>query len=231
MPTPTRALALQKGQFHRLIKITQSTSRYPERDVLVLMLGHHCGLRVTEISRITIADVMYQSGKLRSEVSLREAVTKGCKQRCAYLVTKPLGDALEVYLSWRLAHDVGVGQAGGPYRGLLPHQPVIFSGRGSAMSQNTKRRTLETGESRDYKACDSLQSHVTKLYKRAGIKGGSSHSGRRTFAGKVLSSTADMGTVAQLLGHTSIDCSQRYVDLDQQQLCEMFSEALSDLKN
>lgn len=226
MPTPKRALALHKGQFHRLIKIAQSTSRYPERDVLVLMLSHHCGLRVTEISRITIADVMYQSGKLRSEVSLREAVTKGCKQRCAYLVTKPLVDALEAYLSWRLAHDVGVEHAGGPFRGLLPHQPVIFSGRGSGMSQNTKRRTLETGERRDYKACDSLQSHVTRLYKRAGIRGGSSHSGRRTFAGKVLSSTGDMGTVAQLLGHASIDCSQRYVDLDQDQLCMMFSEAL-----
>ncbi len=105
MPTPTRALALHKGQFNRLIKIAQSTSRYPERDVLVLMLGHHCGLRVTEISRITVADVMYQSGKLRSEVSLREVVTKGCKQRCAYLVTKHLVDALEAYLSWRLAHE------------------------------------------------------------------------------------------------------------------------------
>lgn len=66
---------------------------------------------------------------------------------------------------------------------------------------------------------------MTRLYKRAGITGGSSHSGRRSFAGKVLS-TGDMETVAQLLGHTSIDCSQRYVDLDQDQLCMMFSEAL-----
>ena len=49
------------------------------------MLGHHCGLRVTEISRITVADVMHASGKLRQEISLREAVTKGCRQRCAYL--------------------------------------------------------------------------------------------------------------------------------------------------
>ena len=94
------------------------------------------------------------------------------------------------------------------------------------MSQNTKRRVLETGEARDYRACDSLQAHVTKLYQRAGIKGGSSHSGRRTFASKVLATTGDMETVAQLLGHTSIDCSQRYVDVDQDTLEAMFAKAL-----
>jgi hypothetical protein len=43
----TRAKTLHQGQFSRLIKITQGTSRYPERDVLVLMLGHHCGMRIT----------------------------------------------------------------------------------------------------------------------------------------------------------------------------------------
>ena len=94
------------------------------------------------------------------------------------------------------------------------------------MSQNTKRRVLETGEEKAYRACDSLQSHVTKLYRRAGINGGSSHSGRRTFASKVLATTGDMETVAQLLGHTSIDCSQRYVDVDLATLEAMFAEAL-----
>lgn len=49
----------------------------------------------------------------------------------------------------------------------------------------------------------------------------------RGFAGKVLAATGDMGTVAILLGH-SIDCSQRYVDVDQDTLCEMFSDAIED---
>lgn len=50
--------------------------------------------------------------------------------------------------------------------------------------------------------------------------------GRRTFASKVLATTGDMETVAQLLGHTSIDCSQRYVDVDQDTLEAMFAEAI-----
>lgn len=222
----TRAKTLHQGQFARLIKITQATSRYPERDVLVLMLGHHCGMRITEISRLTVADVMHASGKLRSEISLREAITKGCRQRCAYLVSKPAIQALERYLEYRIEKGVGMAFEAGPHRGLLPYQPLIYSSRGDGMSQNTKRRVLETGEQRDYKACDSLQSHVTKLYQRAGIKGGSSHSGRRTFASKVLANTGDMETVAHLLGHTSIDYSQRYIDLNNDTLREMFADAL-----
>ena len=135
-------------------------------------------MRITEISRLTVADLMHASGKLRSEISMREAVTKGCRQRCAYLVSKPAVQALETYLQYRIARGIKTVLGPGPYRSLLPHQPVIYSSRGAGMSQNIKRRVLETGEQRDYKASDSLQSHVTRLYQRAGIKGGSSHSGR-----------------------------------------------------
>ena len=146
MQNVKRAQPLNAGQYSRLIKITRATSRYSERDVLVLALGHHCGLRVTEISRITVSDVMQASGKLRTEISLREAVTKGCRQRCAYLVTKPLIEALEAYLSFRIEHDVGMDLGTSKYRGLLPNQPLVYSARGAAMSQNTKRRVLESGE-------------------------------------------------------------------------------------
>ena len=92
------------------------------------------------------------------------------------------------------------------------------------------RRTLETGEVRLYRACDSLQAHVTSLYKRAGIKGGSSHSGRRTFAGKVMAMTGDMDTVALLLGHASIDCTQRYIDVSQDKLQAMYADAIQRMK-
>ena len=67
---------------------------------------------------------------------------------------------------------------------------------------------------------------MTRLYQRAGIKGGSSHSGRRSFASKVLATTGDMETVAHLLGHTSIDCSQRYVDVCSAKLQAMFADAI-----
>ena len=149
-------------------------------------------------------------------------------QDCTQEYTNPyqIKQAIQRQTLYRIERGIGTELDGKVYRGLLPHQPLIYSSRGDGMSQNTKRRVLETGEARDYRACDSLQAHVTRLYQRAGIKGGSSHSGRRTFASKVLATTGDMDTVAQLLGHTSIDCSQRYVDLDQAVLKAMFMDAL-----
>ena len=66
---------------------------------------------------------------------------------------------------------------------------------------------------------------MTTLFKRAAIKC-SSHSGRRGFACKVLALTGDMDTVAILLGHSSIACSQRYVDMDPATLKDMFAIAL-----
>ena len=104
--------------------------------------------------------------------------------------------------------------------------PLIWSSRGGGMSQNTKRRTLESGEQRDYKASDSTQAHLTRLYRNAGIRGGSSHSGRRTFAQRVLEKTGDIQVVATLLGHDSIDCTDRYLDVKQDVLCEMFANAI-----
>lgn len=126
MAQEKRALRLNSGQFTRLIKITRATSRYAERDVLVLMLGHACGLRVTEISRITVADVMQASGKLRQEVSLREAVTKGCRQRSTLFSSRGLIEAMEGYLAYRLNHGVGTELDAARYRGLLPNQPLML---------------------------------------------------------------------------------------------------------
>lgn len=52
---------------------------------MVLLLGLTAGMRVTEIAQIEVQDVLFPSGALRSEISLRAAITKGCRQRCIYL--------------------------------------------------------------------------------------------------------------------------------------------------
>lgn len=227
MAEVTHAAALDRGQLARLIKITRATSRYAERDVLVLLLGHRAGLRVTEISRITVSDVMLASGRLRQEISLREIVTKGRKQRCAYISAKDLIAALECYIEFRISRGIGTElDAAKGYRGLLPEMPLIWSSRGNGMSQNTKRRTLQSGEIREYPVADSLQAHITNLYRKAGVPKGSSHSGRRTFAQRVLETTGDLEVVSRLLGHADIDCTLRYVSVRDDVLCEMFASAI-----
>ena len=91
---------------------------------------------------------------------------------------------------------------------------------------DTKRRTLKTGERRDYLAADSLQSYITRLYAKAGIKGGSSHSGRRTFATRMYAKTKDTDTVQLLLGHDSCDVSMRYIECDPRILRQAFADVI-----
>lgn len=66
-----QAATLKPSQIRHLLRVTNGTSRHPERDCLVLLLGITCGMRVSEVAQIQVQDVMFSSGVLRTEVSLR----------------------------------------------------------------------------------------------------------------------------------------------------------------
>lgn len=67
----SQATTIKPNQIKHLLRVTEGTSRHPERDCLVLLLGITCGMRVTEIAQIEVQDVLFVSGKARFEVSLR----------------------------------------------------------------------------------------------------------------------------------------------------------------
>lgn len=76
------------------------------------------------------------------------------------------------------------------------------------------------------RACDSLQQTISRLYRQAGIKQGSSHSGRRSLAAKVLAATGDVETVQTILGHSCLDHSKLYLSVDQLVIRRAFEIAL-----
>lgn len=115
-----RAATLSPSQLRHLLRVTEATSHHPERDVVILWLSFGCGMRVTEIARLTVADIMLPSGLLRQEISLRAEITKGCRQRLAYLTNPKLIAAMERYIAWRKAKDFGCSLDGRQYRGLMP---------------------------------------------------------------------------------------------------------------
>ncbi|WGG51845.1 hypothetical protein [Rugamonas sp. DEMB1] len=85
-------------------------------------------------------------------------------------------------------------------RGLRPDSAPILTFKGFKYSMSCKRRINYAGEQVDSAACDALQSHVTKLYRDAGIRGGSSRSGRRTMAARLLAQDHDLDTIQLMLG-------------------------------
>ncbi|KVS13145.1 tyrosine-type recombinase/integrase [Burkholderia multivorans] len=211
--TIKRAAVLLPGQIRHLLRVTEATSRHPARDAVILLLGLSVGMRITEVAQITVADIMFRSGTLRREVSLRAAITKGCRQRSVYFSSRKLVDAIERYLEYRVAHELGTTLDRSRFRGLNPDIPLILSRKGYPYALNRKIRISADGEPIDYWAADSLQSYVTGLYKAAGLRA-SSHSGRRTFATRLLGRGATIEQVKLLLGHESIDDTRRYIEVD-----------------
>ncbi|MFL9922360.1 tyrosine-type recombinase/integrase [Paraburkholderia fungorum] len=66
---------------------------------------------------------------------------------------------------------------------------------------------------------------MTGLYQAAGLKG-SSHSGRRTFATRLVAKGASIEQVQLLLGHGGIDDTRRYIDVDPAVLRGAFEEEI-----
>lgn len=221
-----RAAVLLPSQLRHLIRVTEATSRHPERDVLILWLGFSCGMRVTETARLTVADVLLPSGRLRSEISLRAEITKGCRQRLAYLTNPKLIAAMDRYIAWRQAKRFGCSLDGRQYRGLMPATRLILTWKGGPYELNIKRAKNAAGQVVEYKAADSLQSYIKDLYRHAGLLKASSHSGRRTFASRLMASGESLDTIQALLGHSELDHLMPYLEVDPGTLREMFAEVL-----
>ncbi|WP_086383948.1 tyrosine-type recombinase/integrase [Caballeronia sordidicola] len=206
-----RAEVLSPSQIRHLLRVTDATSRYPERDAVILLLGLGCGMRITEIAQVTVADFYFPSGELRLEISLRAAITKGCRQRCVVPSSPKLIAALRRYVAYRRERGIGTTLGRTDFNGLNCQLPLIVSRKGYPYLLSLKRRENAEGCTTDYWAADSLQAYVTGLYRAAGLRG-TSHSGRRTFATSLFRKGATIEQVQLLLGHESIDDTSRYID-------------------
>lgn len=87
-------------------------------------------------------------------------------------------------------------------RQLVADAPLFLSQKGGAFSANTMQRAIGI------------------IYKKAGVSG-SSHSGRRSFATNLIRNGADIYSVQQLMGHSSIVTTQEYFASDPNHLMEI----------
>lgn len=67
---------------------------------------------------------------------------------------------------------------------------------------------------RDGFTANTLTQHFFWLYKRAGVSGASSHSGRRSFITKLAQQGIGVRVLASLAGHRSITVTQAYIDVN-----------------
>jgi integrase/recombinase XerD len=106
------------------------------------------------------------------------------------------GHARTIYLNARLQHELADYIATRTLRdAALPLFP----------SQRGPRRHFTP---------NTLAQHFHWLYKRAGVDGASSHSGRKTFLTSLASQGVSVFVLASLAGHKSIATTQRYVTVN-----------------
>jgi integrase/recombinase XerD len=82
-------------------------------------------------------------------------------------------------------------------------------------SANTQQKFFysQKRKSDGYNA-NTLTQFFHYLYKRAGVFGASSHSGRRTFITKLASQGVSVRVLASLAGHRNISTTQAYIDVN-----------------
>ncbi|XFB06467.1 tyrosine-type recombinase/integrase, partial [Azotobacter salinestris] len=132
--------------------------------------------------------------------------------------------AIEAWIAVRLERSWGV-CGGEEYRGRRPDSKLVLTHKGQSFELASKKRELESGPE-VYRACDALQQTISRLYRQAGIKQGSSHSGRRSLAARVLAATGDVETVQTILGHQCLDHSKPYLTVDPETVRQAFELAL-----
>lgn len=184
MPREGKAKVLSDAEFKRVLK-TLTGEPHAERNTALLYLSVGLGLRVKEIAALSISDVIDSRGEMREEINLLRRMTKGGRQRCVYLTSQKVRAALQAYLDYRCRD---------PRRVVTPALPLFESNKGNRFTPN------------------SLQQVFKRLYVQAGIDGASSHSGRRTFATRLIEKGIDIKAVSRLMGHSSVAMTAEYVE-------------------
>ncbi len=181
------------------------------RDRALFELAYACGLRAEEIVTLNVADVDYDAEQLRVE-------GKGSKTRFVPIGELALG-AVRLYLERGRSALTRAPERDGTRQSvtLAPTR----SGRGTpgeqALFLSRSGRRLGTSDVRR-----RLRAWTT----RAGIPGGiSPHALRHSFATHLLDGGADLRSIQELLGHSSISTTQVYTRVESARLRSAYARS------
>ena len=179
-----QAKTLSTTELRRVLDYT-ATRKHSARNRALLMTTHLSGMRVGEIASLRNSDVLDGEGNIRTEIRLSAEQTKGNEARVVFVNDK-LRKELELYT--RLLDKANIN----------PALKFFYS---------QKRKS-------DGFTANTLTQFFHYLYKRAGIDGASSHSGRRTFITNLASKGVGVRVIMGLSGHKSLAVVQKYIDVN-----------------
>jgi integrase/recombinase XerD len=179
-----QAKTLTQQELRRVLDYI-ATRKHSVRNRALLMTTHLSGMRVGEVASLRNSDVLDAEGNIRNEIRLSAEQTKGNEARVVFVSDK-LCKELELYT--RLIGNATIN----------PALKFFYS----------QKRTS------DGFTANTLTQFFHYLYKRAGIDGASSHSGRRTFITNLATKGVGVRVLMSLAGHKNISTTQAYIDVN-----------------
>jgi integrase/recombinase XerD len=175
-----QAKTLTQAEFDQALRYI-STRNFAIRNRTFFLISHWSGMRVGEISSLTIADVVNADGSVKAEIRLTAEQTKGRYPRTVYLPQK-LIEEIQYYLRHRCVNS--------------KRESLFYTTNGKPITAN------------------SLCQYFFWMYRKAGIAGASSHSGRRNFITSLAAKGISVRVLASLAGHRDISVTQKYIDVN-----------------
>ena len=173
------------NQRKRVIQFQQGNLRTGKRNIALFHMSFCCGLRSKEMAALSISDAYsLKDKKVLSEAFLTREMTKGKKQRTIYLGHKDLVEAIQSYLKERITSG----------EELHGYSPLFKSERNYRFTGQTLSIVFRT------------------MFDAVGLKGMSSHSGRRTFATSLDEQGVSIKNIQTLMGHQSISTTSIYLE-------------------
>lgn len=191
---------LNEEQLRRLFQVQDLSKRSGLRDRAILETLFSTGLRVSELVMLNIDDIDLETGEFA-------IIGKGKKARTVYL-SQSAREWLKKYINSR--ND--------PFKSLF----VRYSG---------KKMDPEDYEGESLRlTARSVQRLVKKYSARAGISVDTTpHTFRHTFATGLLREGADLRSVQELLGHSSVSTTQIYTHITNKQLKDAHKKFHKDI--
>ncbi|WBA07494.1 Tyrosine recombinase XerC (plasmid) [Legionella pneumophila] len=93
-----KAKVLSEAEF-KLLLLVAKVGKMGTRNLALVYCSYGLGLRAKEIASLTIADVANSNYQLLDELILKRSMTKGEKQRHAYLAHKKIREVLQAHLN------------------------------------------------------------------------------------------------------------------------------------
>ncbi|MEZ9412404.1 tyrosine-type recombinase/integrase [Vibrio lentus] len=217
-----KAKSLTPSQIRKLLVRCQLMQN-PELKRVVLALSFST-LRVSELAQLTVDDVLMPTGKIKEEIYLRASLCKRRKPRSIWL-SKLAKQMIQEWVDYRKSHNWAT-TFNNTYQGLNPLSKLVLNNRARSYSMKRKTRINKAGEQVDYQACDVLELMIRNIYQRSGLKGSSSHTGRRSYGSNMNAQGIELNAIQRALGHAEPSMSLEYIDISTNQLSKAAELAL-----